>query len=62
VEEYVVRWVEHVAFGLNDGRKLERLLERVQQEGGTLNLPRPADVQDYAQPVSPRATLPVGFR
>jgi hypothetical protein len=55
VSAYVARRVESIAGTLNDGKKLERLLQRVASEGGSLCIGRPADVQDYGQPLPPRS-------
>ena len=61
VGEYMARYIERAGGPLNDGRRLERLLELVEPGGGSLHVPPPADVQDWGQSLPPRAKLPAGF-
>jgi hypothetical protein len=61
VGEYVARYLERAGGSRNDGRKLEHLVARVEDGGGSLYVPPPSDEHDWGQPVPPRAKLPAGF-
>jgi hypothetical protein len=60
-EEYVARAVEQAGGSRNDGGKLQKLLDAVKADGGSLYVRPPSDPQDCGQPLRPRAKLPVGL-